>query len=81
MLRVPVAGDVDAAGDPDLFVVEDIVDEAGEGSGAARAADQAAVQADVQHLRLAGLAFTIKDVEGILQIGEELIAGIEPLRR
>ena len=49
----PVAGDVDAARDPDLVVALDVVDEAGERGGAAGAADQPAVQADRHHLRAA----------------------------
>ena len=53
-----------AARDPDPVVGEDVVDEAGEGGGAAGAADQAAVQADRHHLRAAGLALGVEGVEG-----------------
>ena len=39
------------------------------------------MQADRHHLRRAGLALGIERVEAVLQVGEELVAGIEALRR
>jgi hypothetical protein len=56
-----------------------VVEEAGERRGPARAAGEAAVQADRHHLRLPGGAFGIEHVEAVLEIGEELVAGVEAL--
>ncbi len=39
------------------------------------------MQTDRHHLRRAFLAFLIERVESILEIGEELVAGVEALRR
>ncbi|EON20068.1 amidohydrolase [Cupriavidus sp. GA3-3] len=80
----PVAGDIDTAADPHLVVSLHIVEKALQRAEAARAAEQAAVHADRQHLGAvlaARVAFLIQDVERILQVLEELFAGIEALRR
>src|SRR3546814_2008485 len=76
-----VAGDIDAPRRPHAVVRHHVVEEAGEGSGAPRPSDKAAVQADRQHLRLPGTAFAVGQVERILQIAKELLAGVEALRR
>lgn len=51
-------------------------------SAAARpgAADEAAVEAD-RHLGAAAFALRIEHIRGVFEIGEELVAGIEALRR
>ena len=76
----PVPGDVDAPRDPDLLVRRDVIEETRQRRGAPGTADEPAMQADRHHLRR-GLAFRIERVESVLQIGEELVAGIEALRR
>ena len=76
----PVFGDVDAARDPDLVVAFHVIDEALQRRGTAGTADQTAVEADIEHFRAAGLALGVEHVEGVAQIGEELVAGVEALR-
>ena len=76
----PVPGDVDAPRHPDPVVTTDVVEEARQRRRPAGAADEPAMQADRDHLRRC-LALGIEQVEGVLQIGEELVAGIEALRR
>ena len=58
----PVAGDVDAPRHPDPLMRRDVIEEARERRGAARAADEAAMEADRHHLRR-GLALRIERVE------------------
>src|SRR4051812_5646553 len=79
MVLQPVAGDVDAAGDPDLLAAH-ILEEALERGEAPGPADKPAVEADRHHPRHA-LAFVVEDVKGILEVGEELVAGVESLGR
>ncbi len=74
MVLLPVAGDVDAARQPHLVVALDVVDEALQRRHTPGTADQAAMQADRHHLGLAGLALGVERVEGVLQVGEELLA-------
>ena len=50
MVLGPVAGDVDAAGDPDLVLGPDVVEELLEAGEAAGHADEAAVEAERHHL-------------------------------
>ena len=78
MPHLPVLGDLDAAGKPDLVVALNIIDEALERGEPARPPGKAAVQADIHHLRLARLPFRIEHVERILQIGVEGVAIAEP---
>src|SRR3546814_3731669 len=78
---VPVAGDIDAPRRPHAVVRHHVVEEAGEGSGAPPPSDKAAVQAERQHLPLPGTALAVEQVERILQIAKELLAGVEALRR
>jgi hypothetical protein len=59
---------------PDLLVALHIFHKLAQPLGTAGTADQAAMQADRHHLRLAGLAFGIERIEGIFQILEELLA-------
>src|SRR5450755_1874254 len=77
---VPVACDVDAPADPHPVVTLDVVEEAAERGKAPGTADEAAMEPDRQHLR-AALALGIEHVETIAQIGEELLARVETLRR
>ncbi len=57
----------------------DVVEEAGERRGAAGPADQPAMQPDRHHFRRS-FALGVQHVETVLQIGEEVIAGVEALR-
>src|ERR1044071_4906986 len=79
MVLQPVASDVDAPRDPDLLAAH-VLEKAFERSKPPGAADEPAVQADRHHARRA-VAFLVEDVEGVLEIGEELIARVEPLGR
>src|SRR5258708_38576197 len=75
MARDPVARDLDAAADPDAVVALDVVEKARERGEAPGAPGEPAVQPDREHLRRF-LAFGIQRVEGIAQIGEELLAAV-----
>ena len=79
MLGDPVTRDVEPGCNPDAIVAERIVKEPRERERASGPADQAAVQADRHHL-WRDVAFGIERVERILEIGVELIAGVEALR-
>ena len=79
----PVPGDVDAPADPHALVSADIVEKPLQRGDAARPAAQPGMQADGQHLRRVEsrrIAFAIQRVEGVLQVVEELRAGIKALR-
>ena len=80
MHRLPVPGDVDAPGKPDLVMACGIFDEAPERHRAAGPPDKPAMQADGEHFCAAGFSLGIEGVEAVAQIGEELVAGIEALR-
>ena len=73
MLADPVACDIHATGYPDVAVALDMIKQALQGEEAARTADQAAVQADRHHARRF-CAFGIKNVEGVTQVVEEILA-------
>src|SRR6266702_3368991 len=81
VMLVPMVCYIDALGYPDLVVLQHVVDEAPQRRRTTRPADQTAMQADRHHFRATLLALFIERVEGILEIGEELIAGIEALWR
>ena len=81
MRLLPVAGDVDAARQPDLLMRLDVGNESLQRRDAAGAADQPAMQADIHHARPPGAALLVVRVERIPEIGEELVAGVEALRR
>jgi len=70
----PMARDVDAAAEPDAVMGGGVVEKADQPGDLARASDQAAVQADGEHLGRARLTFGIKRVEAVFQIGKELFA-------
>src|SRR6476646_9436717 len=77
MVLQPVARDVDAPGDPDLLAAH-VLEKALERGEPPGPADEPAVQADRHHARHA-VAFLVEDVEGVLEIGEELVARVESL--
>src|SRR5439155_20789506 len=77
MVLQPVARDVDAARDPHFAFPARITQKALQRSEASRPADEAAMQADRHHAPALGM----KNVERVLQVIEELLAGIEALRR
>src|SRR6266568_3967718 len=76
MDRPPVPGDVDAAADPDPVVALDMVEEALQRREPPRPPGEAAMEADRHHLRPFG-ALGVEHVEGVAQIGEELLAAVE----
>ena len=78
---MPVPRDVDAARDPNLVVRLHVVDELRQPHGPAGPPDEAAVQPHRHHLRAAAAAFLVKAVEAVLEILEEVLAGVEALRR
>ena len=71
----PEARDVDTPGDPCLLSPHGL-EEALERGEAARAPDEPAVQSYGHHAVL----FGVEHVEGVLQIVEEVLPGIESLR-
>ena len=81
MMLGPVAGDVDAAGEPDLVLGSDVVEEALEAGEAAGHADEPAVEADAHHLGRAEAALLVEGVEGVLEELEEFLAIVEARRR
>ena len=80
MFGDPVARDVEPRRHPDFVMAQRVIEEARERGGAAGATDETAMQADRQHLRR-DIALGVERVEGILEIGVELVARIEALRR
>ncbi len=68
---LPVPGDVDPARKPDAVMRQSVVKEAPQPRDLARAPDQAAVQADREHLGLPRCAFGIKRVEAVLEVLKE----------
>ena len=65
--------DLDASRNPYPVVGRDVVEESLQRSGARRAPDDAAVQADRQHLRLSRNALGVEHVECVAQVREELV--------
>jgi len=76
----PVSCDVETSRDPDAIVLADIVEKTRQRGSAAGTADETAMQADRHHLRPI-VALGVERVETVLEIGEELFAAIETLRR
>ena len=79
MRRDPVPRDIDAACDPHFLVADRIVEKALERGGAPGPPGEPAMQPDRHHAR-PRFAFAVQHVEAVLQIGEELVAGVEALR-
>src|SRR4026209_2846720 len=77
MVLQPVARDVDAACDPDLLAAHGL-EKTLERCKAPRAAGEPAMQAHRHHARRT-VAFVVEHVECVLEIGVELVAGIEAL--
>src|SRR5882762_3688307 len=75
----PMPRDVDAPRDPDPLVPLGIIDKPFERGGATGPPGEPAVQANRHHAR-ARFALAIKYVEGVPQIGKELVSRVEPLR-
>src|SRR5689334_2405687 len=75
-----MAGDIDAARQPDTLVLQDVIEETGKRLGAARPPGKAAMKADRHHLGRAAAALFIEAIEAILEVGEELVAAVEALR-
>ena len=78
--RDPMVRNIEAGCDPHPVVTLNVVEDAGERRGPPRPADKATMQTDRHHLRLALLALGVDDIEGVLQVGIELIARVETLR-
>ena len=76
MLCAPVARDLGARRDPHAVLGGDVAEEAVEARGPSRAADDAAVQADVHQLS----ALLVELVESVDQVGREIVGGDEPVR-
>src|SRR5580700_1245876 len=73
----PVTRNIDPTADPDAIVLTHIVEEALQRCDPAGAPDQPAVQSNRQHLRrvqTAGIALTVKSIEGSSQVVVELLA-------
>src|ERR1700722_19062470 len=66
----PVAGDVEAAGDPDAGMALDVVEQTLQPGGAGGMANDAHVETDRQHFRL-GRAFPIQEVERVATVMKE----------
>ena len=73
----PVPGDLYTPAEPDILVVQGISDEAFQAGHLRWPPSDTAMQAHAHHLRTL-LTLGIEHVEGVLQIGEELLAGVQP---
>src|SRR5579863_10722160 len=71
MSRMPVTCDVDPSADPDPIVFQNMIEKAGQGSGAGRPTGDARVEAD-RHQERRLPALFIKLVEGRLEIDLEI---------
>src|SRR5260221_14601163 len=80
-MTVPVARYIDAPRHPDLVMALRVIEESLKCPSAAGPSDQAAMQADGHHLGRPTPSFLIEAIECVLEIGEELIAAVEALRR
>src|SRR5947199_13117 len=76
--RIPAAKAA-AAGDPGVAVALNVIEEASERGEAAGPAGEPHVEADRHHLRR-GRALRVEHVEGVAQVREEVVAGVEALR-
>ena len=75
MVFVPMTRDVEPRARPDLLVVLYVVQETLKRGKASGASCEPAVQTHRHHLRPIR-AFGVQDVEGVLEVGEELIARV-----
>src|SRR5262245_19759703 len=72
--RAPVPRDLDAPAEPDVLVAERMLQETLQPGHLARPAREPAMKPDRHHLRPL-LSFGIEHIEGIAQVGKELVAG------
>src|SRR5262249_49685342 len=80
----PVPGNIDSARDPDILVLEGVVEKALQAGNTTRPSDEPGMQSDRQHLwriEPRWISLAIQRVECVAQIVEELCAGIEPLHQ
>lgn len=81
MVLMPVLGNIHTAADPNVIEGFDVVQEAGQGGGAPRLADEAAVQPDGHHLGGPRKPFGAEEVEGVLvDVGEGGMGWLGPVR-
>src|SRR3954447_11195172 len=78
MLAMPMLGDVEPARNPYALACGDVIEKARQARRAPGPAGEPAMQPDRHHLGGA-LALGIEQVERVLEIGEEFLAGAEPL--
>src|SRR4051812_44158271 len=78
MLLPPMPGDLDAAAEPDAVMLLRVVEEPLQRHDPAGAADDAAMQSDRHHPRRLR-PLLVQRVEAVLEIGVELVAGVEAL--
>src|SRR5215472_6851751 len=76
----PVPRNIDAPRDPYPLVPHGVIEKPFECCGAAGSSRKTAMQPDRHHAG-AALALPIEHVKCVLQIGKELVAGVEPLCR
>src|SRR6516162_1189905 len=75
----PVTRNLDTRGDPNPLSPCDIIEKSFERRRAAGSPGQTTMQTDRHHAGTA-VALAIEHIKGVLQIGKELVAGVEPLR-
>lgn len=80
MMFTPMTRDIDTARHPYAIVLLDVVEETLQPAKTPRPAQQPAVHADRQHLRRF-VALGVQHVECVTQVVEEVLAGVEALRR
>jgi hypothetical protein len=73
MVLDPVAGDIDPPADPDVGAAGHMIEKARQPRGATQSAGQARMQAHGHHLGRS-LALGVEQLEGIPEIGEELVS-------
>src|SRR5258708_19618159 len=72
-MSAPVLRDVEAAAEPYAVETRHVLQQLNQPSGAAGTPDQAVVQSDRKQLRRSCLTFGIEQVEGVADIGEEIL--------
>ena len=79
MVSMPMLGDIESCWHPNIGVAQYILDEPFQGLNACWAADDPAMESDIEHFR-GVCTLCIKCVKSVFKVAEELIPGIEPLR-
>ena len=77
----PVAGDIDSACHPNLVVALHIIEKFFERERTARPTDEAAVKTYIHQLRCAFCTLAIEIIEIVFEVGVEMLARVETLRR